>query len=1412
YVYSEFKDYFPTWKLNFEEFYNIYPVHPATVYYLESISNLFSKARGMVEFFYNSLHAVDPETHVPYIEENANVLITPDKVFDNFFDKIQENQATHDFVDQVYKNFVKEVPLIFQESEEQESVEIHEEKQVAYALVKILILTEIAPGLKKLTIGKLAELTGKGISQLEQEANINFIRHILNKLMSSFTYIKKEDVDGRYNDIYLISPEKSVLDRFQEEVNKNFGRIVNIEKKAISHLIQRCTNNRLPLQNFYDNQVVDFCPWQETPRKFLITLALPERITTDMLQSWEQKINQGDVEYVIVLGYPVFGSEKTENLWQQVAALSDRFKQSFVYWQPTIISEKNLKLISQYYAEQYTYQNIQNENLDFLGDMQSAICQRISDLKDEAFNILIESFFSPSLLVYENEDLFGEVARIIIDFNQLKQRLTDRILSQLYEEHKKIKPIISEPPLTSINEVINYINENLTGRHFAVSSESMKSLIKNLVEKLHLIKIVGFEIIIEPHPEQSVFVRDLLKTIEDENPGYNHLFDKYRKSVFGCTKPQFVFVLYLLSAAGFIQVYYKNRAIKQNQVTVTVIENADLFTPGEQVSKLFLKEYFKLTPLVGSIKNSELHLKGQEKVWENLVEFKERNEDIVPNKIILLERFSNTLPFSNRTFENYLESLNYLKEVMSYIKRSLPSGKGIESLLNFFESEVVLQGAVISFEKINDIDNANLQHIVFIYEYANHPLIPQVIENRGLSDSFEQLLEKLQSFESGFGGFGLETLFSDFEQFKMSYRELYSEYHEKLYPKNYYEEINSLKNSSEFKILKNLSEIELISVKNDFIRIENIFNSILAVNCFRDLSRELQSKPVCSCQLKTGNLEKKYTRDELVERINSGITEYLTAIKSKENHNKIIEYKVAANQVRDVKSSDQFEYFLNMDLSSFPSITELEKNINPHTISGLNEALSGDIIFVDKNLDDLTEMLYGRKFQPAQLKQIFYGWLDEASLPSGEVYISIKNPVENVQSKPSLELPTFVKSEIEKLFPGETIERAIDKIIAGYLYMLLKEVNVSIPGFKQDSLDEKGIKNIVEQLPREKDLFDCLSQKNILLLFEFLKLENLPIDLIIQLFCSMHRFPQIRKQAIAAVYKKMNTFDEMEVVKKLTDSSEESVFLKNFLTLSALYKTALAIPESYAQFLPFAVEENGFFLLSKELVRINEQQQYLPGDFTHFFDTTIRDRLIRLENTFLVKLPTWEKDRNLISYQVKKIVENEAAKFIIIDGLRADFYNLLIDQLCEKAGLFLVEENFCLSLIPSDTETYYQFLEQEQIPFMKCVEREYNKSKFKEHFLTNNEEPHFYIINFLDEKIHAEKSNIADVFAEFMERLKSFLFPILAQLKKDENFYLSSDHGFVEKTGYSFKDSPRYTHGGDSLYERIIPVGKFKKI
>jgi len=78
---------------------------------------------------------------------------------------------------------------------------------------------------------------------------------------------------------------------------------------------------------------------------------------------------------------------------------------------------------------------------------------------------------------------------------------------------------------------------------------------------------------------------------------------------------------------------------------------------------------------------------------------------------------------------------------------------------------------------------------------------------------------------------GWNYYFQNFEKFKSSYKKIYFEYHKKLYPEEYYAEIASVRDLSEFKMLQYLSEIELISVKNDFIRIQNIINNILTSQC-----------------------------------------------------------------------------------------------------------------------------------------------------------------------------------------------------------------------------------------------------------------------------------------------------------------------------------------------------------------------------------------------------------------------------------------------------------------------------------------------------------------------------------------------------------------------------------------------------
>ncbi|MDZ7332941.1 MAG: hypothetical protein ONB31_13260 [candidate division KSB1 bacterium] len=56
-----------------------------------------------------------------------------------------------------------------------------------------------------------------------------------------------------------------------------------------------------------------------------------------------------------------------------------------------------------------------------------------------------------------------------------------------------------------------------------------------------------------------------------------------------------------------------------------------------------------------------------------------------------------------------------------------------------------------------------------------------MIEGTDLHDLYQTLRDKLNPFQNSIDSYGLETLFSDFEQFKSAYREHYAPYHFQLY-------------------------------------------------------------------------------------------------------------------------------------------------------------------------------------------------------------------------------------------------------------------------------------------------------------------------------------------------------------------------------------------------------------------------------------------------------------------------------------------------------------------------------------------------------------------------------------------------------------------------------------------------------
>jgi hypothetical protein len=113
--------------------------------------------------------------------------------------------------------------------------------------------------------------------------------------------------------------------------------------------------------------------------------------------------------------------------------------------------------------------------------------------------------------------------------------------------------------------------------------------------------------------------------------------------------------------------------------------------------------------------------------------------------------------------------------------------------------------------------------------------------------------------------------------------------------------------------------------------------------------------------------------------------------------------------------------------------------------------------------------------------------------------------------------------------------------------------------------------------------------------------------------------------------------------------------------------------------------------------------------------------------------------------------------------------------------------------------------------FIAAGERDYNKERLGELF--QNDENAGVILSFsvLDEKIHSTKQGLDSLADEISLFYQNYWIYLIKSITQGRNIHIFSDHGFVENKNYSRKDKSRFSHGGNTFLERIVPFTVYKK-
>ena len=293
--------------------------------------------------------------------------------------------------------------------------------------------------------------------------------------------------------------------------------------------------------------------------------------------------------------------------------------------------------------------------------------------------------------------------------------------------------------------------------------------------------------------------------------------------------------------------------------------------------------------------------------------------------------------------------------------------------------------------------------------------------------------------------------------------------------------------------------------------------------------------------------------------------------------------------------------------------------------------------------------------------------------------------------------------------------------------------------------------------------------------------------------------------------------NSLEYLKKFDDgklktyNDWEKLYLKHLAKLPYLY-TATCERMEYLQ----CLDE---ILMRENKKVMNEVTTKLEEKFTIFYQTS---HPLWLEGK--VKKPFFMRDviRVLLDKYMKSF-KDPPIKFVLLDGMRWDIWCYLKEHFIPslKGNYRLLEEIPLWAHLPSVTAIQMEDLlkgsyspgDEEASP--KAAEEKTSYGEKEVEGLSSEDGSEIEINHFIDGKIHTSRDSLFTISQEVNQYLKSSLEPTMEVLPKRSLIFLFSDHGFKDNPRFTLSDKykeSRYTHGGSSFFEIIVPLAVLLKL
>ncbi len=989
-LYNTLKTSFSNLPVNEDRFLSLFPVHPATVSFLDNLKPLFSQHRGVVDFIHYQLKG-DPGRNIEgMMDLTCDCLLTPDRIFDHFRVRIKERVELNPFSEVIYKFYEDEMNKIFDDEAD---------LNLAYRVLKVLILSAVSPVKKRFMVKDIAEMLLYRITDLESSVNYQYVRDILERLYNEGAYISMDRAKDPLEDHFFLNLEADISLLIKRSTEYQAGSFFEDDVRFFGRLKELLDDPRLPLKEYEVSEKTKIkLLWQFTPREGIFLLEQLDRLTDQALDEIILELHETEADFAVIMG-TTHRLEKQRTCVEEVLLPHLRERSAFYisFWLPNALKDETLKETLAHLLLLEKYRDDSTERgMEIKGFIEGLLSNEKRLVKD-AF---MEAYHGGTLFsILSGEDTPREKMKFTV-FQDFLSHLGEGLLEARYPKHDDISPYTSFATRDQLQEAV----EELLKKGEVVIQKGTRHGLKRVIEgflvPMEVVRSTakGFRIVVDP--SRNMLIRRFLELVPqalgDRRPSLEEIYRKLRKGDLGLTRPQFELMSLALIFSGHIVPYSGGRRKNPDEITIYNLNRIDEVSKGEILNVELQKELASLPFIPKKYKNRELNFHTQKELWKELAGVKahvSREIEDVQEKVKRASEYKALESFDLTGMKKNLEDLTLL---FDEVKTSYAPKEGLERFLNESRNHPFINKSFSRLETARGFFLEDLDRYLFINSYVNHPDlgIPEGKEYETLHNQTVDIKEHLKSgapyLEQGY----MENLGRLFDSFLQGYAILYQKEHQRATSPECLQQYGRLKDSLRYKVLSRFSRIEYISVTNDRVKVERALSQVSSTQCSFFSMDLLRRMPICQCGFRLGERRDLPGVQTIESTVDAGIMEYLSAFKEGRNRERFISYIAGLKEVGKTGICEKINRLLDFDMSSMTNnpegaLKDLENTLDNSVIKAINDAFSGKVVVVSRDLDEFYENTVERSFPRDRLLNIFLEWLRGGEELKEETYIKI---------------------------------------------------------------------------------------------------------------------------------------------------------------------------------------------------------------------------------------------------------------------------------------------------------------------------------------------------------------------------------------------------------------------------------------